>query len=385
MIHLKQIITLLILSTVLVGCWDSRENERMFYVHGIGVDFKEGQYEVFIQLISFSNVAKSEQVNQDVIQSAVNSATGKTFTEALFQLYHSIDEEVYWGHLSFFIVTEDLMKKGHINSVINTFTQHTDTRYQTWVYCTDESLSEFLIVVPLLKRSITLTSLADPYNSFEQESFIEPLSLRELIIQLNEPSYDVKIPYVTLKKEWKTQKGSETSVQTSGVGILAPEKFKGFIKGEKAKGLQWLSDKTKRSQITAKVHPSKDDDFITIVLQDMKVQIDPVIEGRDVQFDIKINTTVSLNSYSKTLTTNDIRETVERAVKEEINTTFKEGLERDADIYRLSEKIYRSNIKKWKELHTDGKIPLTDISIRNIDIIIDNIDSGRKSFETTIE
>ncbi|SOC41013.1 Ger(x)C family spore germination protein [Ureibacillus acetophenoni] len=383
--HWKQIIPLLLLSILLSGCWDSRENERMFYVHGVGIDYKDEQYEVFMQIISFSNVAKSEQVNQDVIQSEVNSAKGNTFTEALFQLYHAIDEEVYWGHLSFFIVTEDLMKKDHINSIINTFTQHTDTRYQTLVYCTDEPLEEFLLALPLLKRSITLTKLADPYNSFEQASYIEPLSMRQLIIQLNEPSYDVKIPYVTMNKDWKTQKGPDESVEISGVGVIAPNQFKGFIKEEKAKGLQWLSHKTTRAQITSKVDSSKEDDFITVVLQGLKVQIEPVIEGKEVKFDITLNTTVSLNSYSESITTADIRETVEKAVKKEIETTFKEGLKRDADIYRLSEILYRSNNKAWSELHTDGKIPLTEKSIHNINIIIDNYDSGRKSFKTTID
>src|SRR5690606_18057347 len=123
---------------------------------------------------------------------------------------------------SFFIVTENLMEEDHINSVINTLTQHTDTRYQTWVYSTDDPLEEFLIAVPLLKRSITLTSLADPYNSFQQASFIEPLSMRQLIIQLNEPGYDVKIPYVTMKDDWKTQKGTEKSVKMTGVAVISP-------------------------------------------------------------------------------------------------------------------------------------------------------------------
>lgn len=209
--------------------------------------------------------------------------------------------------------------------------------------------------------------------------------MRQLIIQLNEPSYDVKIPYVKMNKNWKTQKGPDQSVETDGIGVIAPNQFKGFIKGDKAKGLQWLSDKTNRAQITSKVNSSKEDDYITAVLQDLKVRIEPVIEGRNVQFDITLNTTVSLNSYSESVTTNDIRETVERTVKKDIETTFKEGLERDADIFRLSEVLYRNNNKVWGKLHTDGKVPLTENSIRKINIIVDNIDSGRKSFKTTIE
>ncbi|CAM5214366.1 Ger(X)C family germination protein OS=Ureibacillus acetophenoni OX=614649 GN=SAMN05877842_10961 PE=3 SV=1 [Ureibacillus acetophenoni] len=378
------LVCLLLVTSLLSGCWDLRENERMFYVHGVGVDYKDGMYEVYLQIISFANVAKSEQVNQDVVQAEVNSAKGKTFTEAIFELYHSIDEEVYWGHLSFFIVTENVLRKDNLDSVFNTLTQHTDTRYQTWVYCTDDKLDELLQAVPLLKRAITLTSLSDPYNSFIQESFIEPMSMRKFIIQINEPSYDVKIPYVTLNKDWKTSKGPDTSVEMSGVGVVSPNDFKGLLKGDKAKGIQWLSKESVRNQITSKVEGTKDN-YVTIVLQNVNVNIEPIVESSEVQFDIHLNATVSLNSYTDTVSMDDIRKTVEKIVSEEIMTTYKEGLKMKADIYRLSEKLYRTNTKLWKEVQTDGKIPLSEKTIRNILITIENFDSGRKEYKTTID
>ncbi|MFY3790707.1 hypothetical protein ACOQFO_03200 [Ureibacillus sp. MALMAid1270] len=81
----------------------------------------------------------------------------------------------------------------------------------------------------------------------------------------------------------------------------------------------------------------------------------------------------------------DIRKTVKKIVSEEIMTTYKEGLKMKADIYRLSEKLYRTNIKLWKEVQTDGKIPLSEKTIRNILITIENFDSGRKEYKTTID
>ncbi|HWL23233.1 MAG TPA: Ger(x)C family spore germination protein [Ureibacillus sp.] len=382
---IKHIVCLLLVSSLLTGCWDLRENERMFYVMGVGVDYKDGMYEVYLQIISFVNVAKSEQVNQDVIQAEVSSAKGKTFTEAIFKLYHSLDEELYWGHLTFFIVTDNVMKKDHIDSVLNTLTQHTDTRYQTWVFCTDEPLEEFLLAVPLLKRSITLTSLSDPKNSFVQESYIEPISMRELIIQINEPSYDVKIPYVTMKKDWETEKGPDQSVNMSGVGIISPEDFKGFIKGEKANGLKWLSHETLRTQITSKIVGSEDNNYLTVVLKNTSVQVDPIVQGNDVQFDITLHASLSLNSNTDTVSSKEMEDTVKKVVKEEILTTFKEGLDRNADVYRLGEVLYRKGVKEWKRLRENGEIPLNENSIRNINIFIDNFDSGRKSFESTVE
>lgn len=64
--------------------------------------------------------------------------------------------------------------------------------------------------------------------------------------------------------------------------------------------------------------------------------------------------------------------------------TFQEGLNMDADVYRLSEYLYRDNVKVWKNIQKDGKIPLTKDSISKIDIHINKVSPGRKSFEETI-
>ena len=84
------------------------------------------------------------------------------------------------------------------------------------------------------------------------------------------------------------------------------------------------------------------------------------------------------------MTHNQVRKKVEKAVKEEILTTFEEGLKMDADVFRLSEYLYRSNVKAWKRLEKDGKIPLSKDSISKIDIHINKVSPGRKTFAETI-
>ncbi|MGE7675421.1 hypothetical protein ACQKMV_17855 [Lysinibacillus sp. NPDC094403] len=55
----------------------------MYYVHGLGIDYKDGQYEIFMQLINFSNVAKSESPNPQATQSEIGHSKGKTLEEAI--------------------------------------------------------------------------------------------------------------------------------------------------------------------------------------------------------------------------------------------------------------------------------------------------------------
>ncbi|QCR32401.1 Ger(x)C family spore germination protein [Lysinibacillus sp. SGAir0095] len=367
---------------ILSGCWDLNENERMYYAHGAAIDYNEGFYEVYVQIISFSNVAKSEQVNQDVIQSEVNSFRGITLSEAFGNLYNSIDEEVYWGHFSFLILSENTLKDSRLNPVINDITRFIDTRYNTWVYSTDEPLSEFLTTVPLLRRSITLTRLADPLNSFKQQSFIEPVTVRKLIISLNDPPQVENIPYIRLKMDWDNQKKPSKSIETAGVGILSTTDFKGFIKEKDAEGLKWLSNKTISARVTSTLENNK---YFSSTVKNLEAKIEPIVNGSNIQFDINISITAGLDNFTGNLTPEDIEKGIVKQIKKEIKDTFKIGLEKDVDIYRLTEVLYRKHVKVYKKLEKDGKVKLTDDSIRNINIDVQKIDTGRKSFEDTIK
>ncbi|SOC15901.1 Ger(x)C family germination protein [Ureibacillus xyleni] len=382
MTKVKKVILLFWLCTILSGCWDLKEVERMFYIHGLGVDYKDGLYEITFQLISFSNVAKTEQVNQDVIQSEVSTAKGKTPDEAIFDLYHAIDEVVYWGHLQFIVFSDEVLKEKRLDPVINMITRFRDTRYQTWVYSTDKSIEDFLLVTPLLKRSITLTKLADPLNSYDQASFVKPITLRQLIIELNEPNHEARMPAIKLKEDWKTQKGPDKSVEFEGYGVVSKLGFKGFIKDDDAHGIQWVMEETKRGQITTTTKGNQD---LTIIIQNVKPKIIPIVNGDSVKFDIDVRLTGSLNDFIGDLKSDEIKEVIRKKVAEEILVSYKAALEKNIDIYRLSEVLYRDNVKLWKKIHKDGIIPLTEDSIRNINIKVEKLDTGRKSFEDTIE
>lgn len=374
----------LFLLLILSGCWDVNENERMYYAQSVGLDYQDNEFIFYIQIISFGNVAKSDQTNQDIIQTEVGSSKGKTIDEAISKLYDAIDEQVYLGHLTFFIVTENVLQGGHLNSLITAFTRHPYLRYNTWIYCTNQPLIEILNVLPLLKKSITLSKVADPLNSFEQNSFIEPINIRKLNLQLNDPSHEAKIPYVKINKTWVNNKSPNSTYEINGVGVITLDEFKGYIEQNDANGLQWTTNETFQGLITSKIK-TKENDYLSVKISNVEPKIIPIVDGNKVQFDIKVHLKGTLSSFTGNLTVSEIREAIQKGVKKDIENTYKKGLEIDVDIYRLSEHLYRQDVKAWKEIEKDRKITLTEDSLRNVDVIVDQIESGRKSFEDSFE
>jgi len=380
----KILILLFIFTTLLSGCWDVTEPQRMYYVHSLGIDYKDGHYETYMQIIDFANIAKSEQPNNpDAQQAEIGHAKGKTIEESLFDLYHSIDQKAFWGHITYIVLSEEVMESNKVNQVIDFLTRFRETRYQIWVYGTKEPLDDLLVVTPINNKALTLSKLGDPLNSFKQESFVRPITLRELVIGLNEPSHEVYLPLVTVDKGWVSSKGASESIELKGITILSKEGLKGSITEEKANGIKWMTNKTIRGEVTGQMGKNKT--FVTITLDHIKVEIKPVVKNENVQFDIEIKMEANVLGITEKITTTEISQEVKKQVKKEVRETYKEGLALNTDIFRLSEQLYRKDVKTWKKLEQNGKIELTDDSIRKINVTVVKVNPGRESFIETIE
>lgn len=379
-------LVILMLTTTLLmsGCWDVTEPQRMYYVQGVGVDYKDNEYIAYIQLMNFANVAKTEQSNPQAAPTEVGKATGKTIEEAIYKLYRSMDQEVFWGHMTFLLFSEKAMESEHAIPIIDTFLRFRETRYHIWVYCTQDPIEEVLLVSPILEKSPTATKLSNPKNTSRQESFVEPVNLRQLVIGLNEPNHEMKVPFISINQDWETAKESRTETVFAGVGILSKNTFKGFIKGNTARGIEWMNNETKQGEITIKLNNTEERDYLTVDIKKLDVNVKPIVENNQVKFEVYLKFNTILNGFKGKVTASQVRKKVESEVKNEIMATFQEGLNMDADVYRLSEYLYRDNVKVWKNIQKDGKIPLTKDSISKIDIHINKVSPGRKSFEETI-
>ncbi|MFE6167362.1 Ger(x)C family spore germination protein [Viridibacillus arvi] len=378
------LIIALILSALLSGCWDVDEPERMLYIHGVGVDFKDGEYEVYSQIIDFTNTAKTEQPVTNPVQSEVGHAKGKTIDEAIFKLYHSIDQKVFWGFFSFIIFTEEALKDGRANPIIDNFLRYRETRYQIWMYGTNDSIQDILLATPIINKALILSKLGDPENSYEQESFIKPINFRELIIGLNEPNHEIAIPFISVNKTWVNEKGGTNTTALSGVGLLSPKEFKGYMPADKIRGLQWMTKDTKRGEVTVK-NDSNDSVEFTVVVDKLKVKVKPVVRKSDVKFDIDLKMNVTVSEFHGDVSSEEIKKGVIKEVEKEIKDTYKDALNQNTDIYRLSEYLYRNNFKAWKKHQKDGKVELNEDSIQNINVKIKKLKSQRKSFTETID
>lgn len=377
---IKKWLLIFLSALMLTGCWDTTEPERMYYVHGVGVDYVDGKFEVYVQIIDFTNVAKSEQPQPEAVQAEVGRGTGETMYEAFFDLYHSLDMRLFWGHLSFVVLSKSALEDGRANTVVNAFNRYRETRYRIWVYGTSDKISDIMTVTPVLNKSIITSSLASPLNSFDQESYIAPVNFRQFILGLNEPNHIISIPYISLNKEWESEKGKQEKVEYKGLALLSRTELKGILTGEEIRGALFMTNEAMRTQLTYLLKEKP----VTVTLANVNVDVKPKYEEGAFTFDIIVKLDAIASDFHAEISRVEVKESIKKEVEKRIRATYKKALDENVDIYRLSNYAYKQNVKEWKKVEKEGQVPLDENSISSIEVYIEKLSAARKEFTETI-
>ncbi len=102
------------------------------------------------------------------------------------------------------------------------------------------------------------------------------------------------------------------------------------------------------------------------------------------KFDIDVTMQGDVGTISTKTTKDEIQKKAEQEIKRQIKETYNEALKKDFDIYRLSEYVYRKDVKAWKRLQQNGKVELTEDLIRTLNVKLTELRSSRKTFKETI-
>lgn len=363
---------------LLSGCWDAHESERLVYANGLGIDYKDDKVIVYVKILNLQGIAKSEIGGGSPTESPadIGRATGKTLEEAIFNLYHVTDRRIYWGHLSFVIMSEDAAKKHALKFVTDILHRYREYRYRIYFFMTKDSIKDIMLTSPIDNISIAFSKLSDPQDNYNQSSFIQPLNLRELIIKLDEPAHQVFIPIIKITNQWKTQKEQKKDLLIEEVAVLTKDELQGILPKHIMKFTEAINEEFVRDIVILFPNTKQ---TISAVVYSKQEKITPVIEkGEKVRFKIKLKFTASIEGIKQHTSMKKIEKETVRIIKENMKKVYLYALKKDIDIYRLSETLYRDNNAIWNKIEKNGKIPLDNDSLKSIEVQIRLQHSGKQ-------
>ncbi|MDC0765080.1 Ger(x)C family spore germination protein [Brevibacillus sp. AG] len=363
----------------LSGCWDINEPEQMVYANGMGADYKDDRYIVYIQLIDLGTSAKPEKGGKSTEPAAeIVWGTGKDIDEAIFTIYTTAKRRIYWGHLSYMVLTETALNKGSLQQMIDITDRYYETRYHLKIYATKVPLEKLFQLATYPSR------LSDPESAYEQSSLIKPVTMREVILAIDEAEQEAVLPMVSTENNHMEQDQVKTGgIKVNEIAFVTAHHFKGFLSEKESVGYRWMRKETNRAVIPV----DKDKKAaVSIVIKELKQTITPRLSNAgNARFEIEIQASATVSALYQPVTISYLNRELSKLIKKEVKLTYLAALKRGVDIYRLSETLYRKDIKAWRKIARDGKIPLHEDSISSLIVIVELKSSNQLKMTPSIE
>lgn len=361
-------ISVLSLSLVLLtGCWDQKSIQDLNYLTAVGFDYEDGQYVVYVQMLDFSTVAKTESGKpSEPVPVWVGKGKGNTPNEAFNDLYRSSQLRVFYGQINALVISERMMEHG-LEEVAEMPRRYFEMRYTPWVFGSKLPIGELFAITPFFNLSPMLSLLHQPKESYKQESLIVPISLREFISDYTEPGKSNLLPSLSsTERAWKSGQEPSTMLEINGLFAFQGERYRGWLGLKDLRGLRWVEPNTKRSPLLLVSQGKK---VATVSLETPKVRLSPMpTQDGKASFKLRVKLTGHIIESMERWPQKDLERLAEQLVASEIKETYAHGLGINADLLQLEHSMYRKRNREWKRWKTEGEGRLNPDSLAEVEV-----------------
>lgn len=367
-------ISVLCLFLLLTGCWDNKNVQDLNYVTAFGIDYDKGKYIVYTNSLEFTNVAKQEGTRTpSKTPTWIGRGEGYTLDSAVNDVYAASTLQIIWDHTAVIVFSERALQKD-VNKMVDSLLRFSGIRYTSWVYGTKTPITDLFALTIPFNLSPIASMLYSPDDVLKQQTNIPPLQLRKMVTQLNEPGSTVLLPSLSLNNEqWTKDKKTIGQHELNGVFILQKGKYKSWMKQEQLLGLRWMSNQIQKVHIG--VGQSTIPDAV-LTIKKPKSSVKVSLQDGVPRFNFLIDVQGSVEEITGNTSKEHIVAAAEEKIKNDIQQTFQQGLNRKIDIYSLQNRVYRKYISFWKKNNNGSLLQLTPNSLERIDVHVQIKDSG---------
>lgn len=239
---MRAALAILALILLLTGCWDMKEAQNINFITALGIDYVEGRFIIYTQLLDFAEIAKQEgTVKTGAGKVWIGKGEGRTIDEALSSLYSASQQRTFWTHVRAVVLSRALLDK-QLPDAVNGLIQTRDLRYTPWVFGTHQKIPEIFSSISLLNESVLNSELLDPEEIFRQYSFVEPIQIIKLMNGIKEPAVTALLPQISCTNEvWKGEGKPVSQVKLTGAYAIAQGSNRGLVDPTMLQGARYVA------------------------------------------------------------------------------------------------------------------------------------------------
>lgn len=373
---MKKIIISLFILFLLGGCYNYKELNDYALATGMAIDYENNKYKVSFLI---SNSPKNSTESDTQFQTVVYSGKGKSIFEAVKNVGLISPKQLYIGHLSVVIVSEEAAKKGLYKSLEFLLTDAQSKKDFFVVLAKDTKAANILkITTPL--ADFPSQEIADNIESTDDlQASVTAVDFNKLLYQLinkgtNPVLNGIKIIGSIKKgeKQSNLEKSSLNSyIKIDTLGLFKDDKFIDWTTKNESRGINIINNNITEMYINLKCK----DGNIVVNTEHIKTEANINKKGN---IDINVKGKGILNELTCNINIEDKNEIkkIEKKVNKKVNKLIKEALiktqENKTDIFSFGMKYKQNypknykNIKDWDEYFSHSKYKVkTNITIED--------------------
>lgn len=360
---------------VLPGCWNSKDIQNMAYVTAMGLDYEGDHFVVYAQVMNFSNIARSENLQIGKITPIwIGKGTGKTISGAFHSLNATSQLRMFWGHVKVIVCSERLMRHG-VQEVYNAINRYREVRYNILVYGTKEKLEDILTQQSLLDLSPLDSVMFSPGVEYNQLPSVLPVSGNRFIAEVNEPGDPAILPGIGLDRTaWEQDKKKKSMFRITGAFFFEGAKLLDWMPLDDIRGARWTHSSISKTPMAV---PDEDHPVAAVVLRRPHYAVHPRIVDGEARFAIHIKVKGYMDELLHDATIRELERMTSRAIAEEVRETYQNGFKKRCDTLKLQTTFYRRYPRQWQEMTKNGEWILRPDSLSEVRVTVNIQNTGK--------
>ncbi|WP_309120148.1 Ger(x)C family spore germination protein [Paenibacillus sp.] len=376
----KPLLLALLLSAMLLqaGCWNYRELNELAIVSAMGVDkTSRGEYRASVQIINAREIA-GRKATGNAMPVTVYAATGRTLFEAIRKTGNIVPRRINVQHMRDFVIGEELAREG-VKDIFDLMERDHEMRLTTRVFIARGTSAESILGTLTAIESIPAIALLGKLKvsgGVMGEHF--ETKVDDVIRRLQVKGGGPVISGVMLVGDESMSEVKANVERTAlpavlminGMGLFREGQLVGWIKGDPAKGLTWISNKMKSSIVV--LDCEKREGKVAIEILRSSTVVEAKVRNDKPSVDIAVREVGNVGEAMCPIDLNksaEIRELEKQwsdATERAILAAVKEAMKLKTDTLGFGEAVERADPKAWKRMERDwGRIfPTCDVTVR---------------------
>ena len=354
---MKKIILLISVILLLGGCYNYKELNHYAIATGMAIDYdtEEKKYEISLLI---SNSPKSGTEASSGYQTVVYSGKGTSIYDAIKEIGLISPKQIYIGHLSIVILSEDAAREGLLNALDFLLEEPRSKKNFYVALAKDEKAKNILsITTPL--TDFPSQTLADNLKSTDYlQGAVVATDFNTLIYYLINDGIDPALngfKIIGNEKDGAKASNIKTNlpkayVKLTNLGIFKDDKFIKWTTKNESRGINIMNDSISEFYVETKCKDGNAVIDIENLETKLTVSKDGVVKVK-VRGAGLINEITCNVDLSKQEEVDKIEKKAEKKIKSFMREAIKLSKENDVDLFGVGLKYYQDYPKEYKKIN----------------------------------